>query len=204
MQTAAFHQPTQSHAKRNLRRQTRALICNANNYRIYFLSPPSCMRLRSVASPPFAPTHQSSLPLHSVHLLETRKLDTSVSQKQPLSLHLALASCAKSCRNRGGAAAFKLPHSAMKKVFRHRASCRSRPEATKNETYFTVMVQNPHDLFRATNVFQCFQFTPPSSKNQNLLIFVPSSSSSLRSLHGNEISELPDGIFNDVTSLSHL
>lgn len=28
--------------------------------------------------------------------------------------------------------------------------------------------------------------------------------SSLRSLHGNEISELPDGIFNDVTSLSHL
>lgn len=26
----------------------------------------------------------------------------------------------------------------------------------------------------------------------------------LRSLHGNEISELPDGIFNDVASLSHL
>lgn len=26
----------------------------------------------------------------------------------------------------------------------------------------------------------------------------------LRSLHGNDISELPDGIFNDVASLSHL
>lgn len=64
----SFHQPTQSHAKRNLRRQTRALICNANNYGIYFLSPLSCMRLRlrSVASPPFAPPHTNHPSLYTL------------------------------------------------------------------------------------------------------------------------------------------
>lgn len=32
----------------------------------------------------------------------------------------------------------------------------------------------------------------------------PTASSPLRSLHGNDISTLPEGIFADVTSLSHL
>lgn len=160
------------------------------------------LRLGSVASPPFAPPHTPTIPPSTLCALVGPASQThEETRHQCFSEATALTSSCfgqlhKVVPQPGGAAAFKLPRSALKK---------SRPEATKNETYFTVIVFKILAIcFRATNVFQCFQFTPPTSKNQNLIIFVPPPSSSLRSLHGNEISELPDGIFNDVTSLSHL
>lgn len=100
----------------------------------------------------------------------------------------------------GGAAAFKLPHSALKKVFRHHVSCQSRPEATKN-----IFHCHSSKSSRFVSSYKCFSmFSVHSSiiQKPKPAYFCPPSS--LRSLHGNEISELPDGIFNDVTSLSHL
>lgn len=45
----------------------------------------------------------------------------------------------------------------------------------------------------------------PSPKHPALsLAWAPAASSFLRSLHGNDVSTLQEGIFADVTSLSHL
>lgn len=45
---------------------------------------------------------------------------------------------------------------------------------------------------------------PPSVLGSLSLGEAPTASSLLRSLHGNDISTLQEGIFTDVTSLSHL
>lgn len=54
------------------------------------------------------------------------------------------------------------------------------------------LCSNSMIFFLCSDVFMYFLFLSSPSP------------SPLRSLHGNEISELPDGIFNDVSSLSHL